>query len=78
MTSAQMSELINREFGKNFNAFVNEYRVRAAEERLVRFPEESVLDAGLACGFRSSSAFQSLFKARTGLTPGQYRKKARA
>lgn len=77
VTSAQMSELINGEFGKNFNVFVNEYRIRAAQKRLLEYSGESVLEAGLACGFRSASAFQSLFKAHTGLTPGQFRKKHR-
>ena len=75
LTSAQMSELINSEFDKNFNAFVNEYRIQAMKERLLEFLKEGILNVGLACGFRSASAFQSLFKTRTGMTPGQFRKK---
>ncbi len=75
LTAAQTSELINREFGKNFNGFINDYRLDAFAERLLERSDESVLDAGLACGFGSSSSLQALFKARTGLSPGQYRKK---
>lgn len=75
LNTAQLSEFINTEFGRNFNAFVNEYRLIAAEQRLVDAPKESVLDVALACGFRSMSAFQALFKARTGMSPGQWRKR---
>ncbi len=75
LNQAQLSEFINGEFGRNFNAFVNEYRLIAAEQRLVEHPQESVLDVALACGFRSMSAFQALFKSRTGMSPGQWRKR---
>ncbi len=71
-----LSEVINRGLGQNFFDFVNGYRVRDVQSRLVA-PEQShltVLALALESGFASKSTFNSIFKKHTGLTPTAYRK----
>ncbi len=72
-----ISQTLNTAFDKNFNEFVNAYRVREAQ-RLLSDPKESyktVLALGLESGFNSKSSFNRVFKNHTGLTPSQYQKK---
>ncbi|WP_062261551.1 helix-turn-helix domain-containing protein [Endozoicomonas arenosclerae] len=73
----RLRKLINQQLGyRNFNDFLNGYRIHEACQRLSK-PEESsipVLTIALDTGFRSLSAFNRAFKERTGITPTQYRK----
>lgn len=70
----QLSEVLNREMKKNFNTFVNEYRVKEAKELLVEQSGRSILSVGIAAGFNSATTFNSVFLKITGMTPGKYRK----
>lgn len=56
------------------NEYLTEYRVSVAS-RLLTQSEESVTNIGMLCGFGSSSIFGKVFKAKTGYTPVEYRKK---
>ena len=69
----QLSELLNERFGKNFNTFVNEFRINEARRMLIEEPDRSVLSVGFAAGFNSKSAFHRAFQNQTGVTPRQYR-----
>jgi AraC-like DNA-binding protein len=76
MTAHELSQLINETFGKNFQDYLNGYRVEALKLAL-RAPEsapDSILELGLACGFNSKSALNRIFKNHTGLTPSEFRK----
>ncbi|WP_109020007.1 AraC family transcriptional regulator [Leptospira kobayashii] len=75
LTPHQLSELINKEMGKNFSIFVNEYRIKEACELLQSEPQRSILDIGYEVGFRSKTAFLRAFLKQTGLTPSEYREK---
>jgi AraC-like DNA-binding protein len=69
-----LSAAINGAFGKNFNDFVNEYRVEAVK-RLLQDPSVrhlSLLGIGLECGFNSKSTFNRAFKKATGRAPGAF------
>lgn len=74
ITSKQVSGIINRGFGLNFNDFVNGYRVRAVEARFARGEHErfTILSIALACGFNSKTTFNRVFKRVTARTPVQY------
>jgi transcriptional regulator GlxA family with amidase domain len=50
-----------------------ERRIRAAKHML-RTSDGSLHAVALACGFRSQSQFNKLFKRRTGVSPGVYRR----
>jgi len=74
ISSHQLSEILNREIGKNFNTFVNEYRVKEAKQYLLDEPDRSILSIGVAVGFNSATTFNAVFGRMTGMTPGKYRK----
>ena len=74
-----LSQALNQLEKRNFHQFVNDYRVRAARARLERPSSDSVTLLAIAqeSGFRSKSTFNAAFKERTGLTPSEYRRRAR-
>ncbi|HMQ48817.1 MAG TPA: helix-turn-helix transcriptional regulator [Saprospiraceae bacterium] len=72
--SSILSAVINAAFEKNFNDFVNTYRVEAVKEALYD-PQKthlSLLGIGLECGFNSKSTFNRAFKKTTGLSPSEF------
>ncbi len=71
-----LSSVINTVFEKNFNDFVNEYRVKEVINK-IRNPEHNNLTLlGLAfdSGFNSKSSFNSVFKKVTGKTPNAFKR----
>ena len=64
---------------KSLNVFVNQYRVSAAKNLLddPRFNIFSLEAIGKEVGFKSRSVFYETFKKHTGLTPGNYKKRAK-
>lgn len=68
-----LSEVLNQYAGKNFNQFVNEYRVKEVCEQLNASDTTPVLDLALKAGFASKSTFNTIFKKLVGMTPTQYR-----
>ena len=73
----RLRRLINRRLGhRNFNAFVNGFRLAEARAALadpVR-RELPVLTIALDAGFQSIGPFNRAFKAATGLTPTEFRR----
>lgn len=71
----QLSFLINQFAGKNFFNFINEYRVREAQELLIDkdYGHLSFLGIAFEAGFNSKATFNASFKKVTGLTPRQYK-----
>lgn len=68
-----VSQVINENMGKSFNVYVNEFRIRYAQNLLT---EESHLNMELVAersGFNSSSTFFVAFKKIAGQTPASYR-----
>ncbi|TGE15398.1 helix-turn-helix domain-containing protein [Hymenobacter elongatus] len=66
-----LSRVINAGCGQNFNDFINEYRVREAEQRLrdPKFRHYTLLAVALEAGFNSKSTFNRVFKKLRGITP---------
>ena len=76
--TSTISRLVKENDGQSFNDFVNQYRVTLARD-LLNDPHYDIfsLEAiGKEVGFKSRSSFYDTFKKMTGLTPGQYKKKA--
>lgn len=72
----QLSWLLNDSFGKNFNEFINQYRVEAFKE-LAQLPENShltIMALAYDSGFNSKTVFNTYFKKETGITPKQFMK----
>jgi len=73
----RLRRLINQGLGyRNFNAFVNHYRIEEAKAALsdLTQTEVPVLTIAMDCGFQSLGPFNRAFKAETGLTPTEYRR----
>ena len=77
----RLRQLINEGLGyRNFNAFLNHYRIGEAKAALVD-PEQvevPVLTIAMDTGFQSIGPFNRAFKAATNLTPTEFRRLAMA
>ncbi len=76
ISTNQLSQIINADFGKNFNEFINEYRVEMFKSKL---KDESVqhlslLGIAMECGFNSKATFNRVFKKITSVSPSEYLK----
>ncbi|GAB1856224.1 helix-turn-helix domain-containing protein [Flavobacteriaceae bacterium MHTCC 0001] len=71
-----ISEVLNVHIGKNFQDFVNDYRVEAFVELLEKDRSDQFTLVGLAnqVGFNSKSTFNTVFKKNKGLTPSEFKK----
>lgn len=76
MSRGQLSEIINTSFEKNFNDFVNGYRVEAFKAMLENDKHKQLSLLGIAqeCGFNSKATFNRVFKKLTHLSPTEYLK----
>ena len=72
----ELSSLINGSLGKNFNDFVNEYRVKTFQDKIQegRAAELSLLGVAFESGFNSKATFNRTFKKFTGKSPSEYLK----
>lgn len=74
MNTTVLSQVINQGFGKNFNDFVNGYRVEEVKEKLQNGAAKNLNLLGVAfeCGFNSKATFNRVFKKQTGVSPKEY------
>ncbi|GAA4274758.1 hypothetical protein GCM10022258_40540 [Aquimarina gracilis] len=70
----ELSETINNGFQKNFNDFINSYRVQAVQNMLNEGKQKKMSLLGIAyeCGFNSKATFNRVFRKLTSLSPSQY------
>ncbi|MBR0795067.1 helix-turn-helix transcriptional regulator [Bradyrhizobium jicamae] len=81
MPEYRLRTLINDGLGhRNFNAFLNRYRIDEAKAALADLGQADVpvLTIALDAGFQSLAPFNRAFKADTGLTPTEFRRRAAA
>ena len=71
-----LSMVINQKSQKNFNSFVNTYRIQEATRLLQdsRYNNLTIAAIAFEVGFNSISSFNTAFKNQTGQTPQTYRK----
>jgi AraC-like DNA-binding protein len=74
VTPHQLSEYLNEHHNKNFNAYINTYRINEAKDLLIKEPNRNALSVAYASGFNSYSAFHSFFKKETGFSPADFRR----
>lgn len=70
--SRYVSDCINAMAGCSFIDYVNGYRIRYAQRLLYENPELRLSEISEESGFSSEVTFYRNFKARTGLTPGEW------
>jgi AraC-like DNA-binding protein len=70
----QLRQKINQSLGyRNFNQFVNRYRIEEAGVLLLENTRTPILTVALEVGFRSISSFNTAFQAQFGVSPTKYR-----
>lgn len=75
ISSHNLSEVLNTKLNQNFFDFINQYRVEEVKKGLAD-PEKqyfTVLAIGFDAGFNSKTAFNTIFKKYTKMTPSEYR-----
>lgn len=75
-----VTEVLNTRLGQNFYDFVNAYRVREVQERLVDPANAhlTLLAIGMEAGFNSKSSFNHTFKKLVRMTPSEFRARSAA
>jgi len=68
-----LSKVINEKAEKNFNQFVNEYRLEEAERMLLNGDETPIKSIYFYVGFNNKATFYTAFKKKYQCTPSQYR-----
>ena len=66
------SRLFARETGKRINDFITDTKIKTAQNMLAH-SEYSIMDIALSLGYSSQSAFTTVFKKHTLMTPKKYR-----
>ena len=71
-----ISAVINQHLQKNFNDFVNEYRLQEFKIKILNpdLGHLTIIGIATGCGFNSPATFQRVFKQHTGMTPSEFRK----
>jgi len=73
--TSKLSQLINKESGRNFPDYINFLRVEKAKKYLIKsdFSAYTIVAIGLECGFNSKSTFYAAFKKFTNVTPSEFK-----
>ncbi len=71
-----ITQIINEKLHKNFYSYVNEYRINEAKEKILndKYRDYTILRIAIESGFNSKSAFNTMFKKITNMSPSEYRK----
>jgi AraC-like DNA-binding protein len=73
LTKHQLSEILNRVLETNFHDFIQEYRIKEAMHLIENRKDMNILNIAYEVGFQSKSAFNTVFKKKTGYTPIEYK-----
>ena len=70
-----ITQVLNKHLCKNFNAFINEYRIEEFKSRLLdpRYRNYTIIAIAFESGFNSKTSFNILFKKYERMTPSEYR-----
>lgn len=77
--SKYVSQVINDSFNKNFNSYINPFRIHLACKRfsdVEKYGQYTLKAIASSVGFRSYTSFAGVFKQITGITPSLYQKMA--
>lgn len=77
ISTHHLSQILNEQLQKSFFEFINEYRVKEAQDLLLRpdLTHYTILSIAYDAGFRNKASFNAAFKKYTGLTPSQFKNK---
>lgn len=78
--SCYISQVINSTYNKNFRTYINEFRIKEAQLRLLNSKEYgsyTIQAIAESVGYKSQANFIATFKKTTGITPSIYQKIAK-
>ncbi|WP_299361470.1 AraC family transcriptional regulator [Winogradskyella sp.] len=77
ISSNYLSQIINEHYNLTFREFLNSYRVKEVQSRLIdpSYRNQTILSIAFDAGFNSKAVFNRAFKKFTDITPKQYQKK---
>jgi AraC-like DNA-binding protein len=75
MGTHTLSKVVNEKSNKNFNQFVNEFRLREAERLLTAENDASIKSIYYEVGFNTKATFYKAFKQKHHCTPTEYKKR---
>jgi AraC-like DNA-binding protein len=77
LSQKQLSAVLNQHLRKNFNEYVNSFRIEEVKKRLLEEQYSHLTIAAIAfdCGFNSLATFQRTFKSITQQTPKAFQQK---
>lgn len=73
-TTHNLSNFLNNYYGKNFNEYVNTFRIEKAKKLLIEEKDKTILEICFRVGFNTSSTFYKAFQKKEEMAPGKYRK----
>ena len=72
MSSKYLSDLLKRETGKNAKTHIDDFIMNRAKNQLLN-STDSISEIAFSLGFEYSQHFSKLFKAKSGMSPSEYR-----
>lgn len=72
MSPKYLSDLLKKETGKNAKNHIDDFIINKAKNRLLG-SKKSVSEIAFSLGYEYSQHFSKIFKAKTGMSPGEYR-----
>ena len=78
--SKYVSQVINETYHRNFNIYINEYRIQEARIRLAdveKYGNYTIKAIAESVGYKSTTTFTNAFKSITGITPSIFQKMAK-
>jgi AraC-like DNA-binding protein/mannose-6-phosphate isomerase-like protein (cupin superfamily) len=76
VSANHLNVLLRQQTGLTFRQLVIQRRIEAAKT-LLRLSDDSCTDISFACGFSDSNYFARLFRRKTGVSPTEFRRRAR-
>lgn len=76
VSTHRLSQIINERFGQNFFNHLSSVRIEEAKKRLSASDSDKIAlsEIAYAVGFNSLSAFSTIFKKQSGISPSQFQK----
>ena len=77
LSESRTSHLLQSFFGKSFSALINEQRIRAVQDYLIR-TDLPLREIAVLTGFRNEYYLSTVFRKLRNCTPGSVRRRSRA
>jgi AraC-like DNA-binding protein len=72
ISTCQLNRRIKEATGQTTSDYVMGIRIEKAKRMLSQFPEITIYDIALQCGFADTSHFSHVFRRKEGISPKQY------